>query len=570
MTYRLGIDVDPARTTWAVIAGTPERAPDAGAIDSVVTIVLRDDVIMAREFVEKLGQPEPIIIGGTPYGVEALLAKLVAGVVGSATQRQGEGPAAVVLVHPDELDPYRTGLYAEALRLAGVPKGQAFVVSRSEARAAHADPDTAVGGAAVGWQRVPTPVDDDTHLGGAVVLGSGAAGAVALASMAGDGLDAGIGLSSAAGPEGIGLAHAGPSGASIGTSGPAGTSLPGAGATTGAPLSGPPAPPGTPMAAPGGAPAPQAGPPAPADTPTTATPTTATTTTATTTPATGSTPPPPPPPPPGGPGGRLPELTVRPGLLEVAPGPVWWRRGWFFPIVFVLVLAVAVPVVFLMGRSDSARSVAPASSVARVVVTTTTTRPVASVLAPATSVATTSATTTTSTTTTTTTAPTTTPPPTTTPRTTTPRTTVRATVPPTVPATVPATLPPTTIAPTTTPIAVNSPPTITALTSSQGTLPTCATSSTTLTVNVADDGGVMSVVVSYSYLIDKATTTSGSVNLSGASSGGVWSGVFTMTSPTTYGLTAVNLTATVMDSQGSSASIGPTQQVLKAAAPPIC
>ena len=76
MTYRLGIDVDPARTTWAVIAGTPERAPDAGAIDSVVTIVLRDDVIMAREFVEKLGQPEPIIIGGTPYGVEALLAKL--------------------------------------------------------------------------------------------------------------------------------------------------------------------------------------------------------------------------------------------------------------------------------------------------------------------------------------------------------------------------------------------------------------------------------------------------------------------------------------------------------------
>lgn len=544
MTYRLGIDVGPTHTTWAVIAGAPDRAPDTGSIDSVVTLVHRDDVIMARDFVDKLGQSEPLIIGGTPYGVEALVSKLVAGVVGSARQRQGEEPAAVVLVHPDGLDPYRAGLYAEALRLTDVAANAAFVVSQSEARAANPAADAAVGGAAVGWQRVPTPVDEDSGIAGPVVMGSGAAGAVVIATLLGEGLDGGAALSSAAGPQGIGLAQPGPAGAPLGTSGPAGMSLPGSGATTGAPLSGPPAPPGTPLAAPGTSPPPLSGPPAPADTPTTATPTT------------GGTPPPPPPPGgPGGAGGRFPEASVRPGTLELAPVS-FWRRWWFFPVAFVAVLFIAVPVVFLMGRGEAERSVVPASTVARVVASTTTARPPASVLAPPSSAAATTSAATTSTSSTTTTS-------TTLPATTT--TVARTTVPRT---TVPATIPPTTVAPTTIP--PNTPPVINSFASSQGTLPTCATSSTTLTVNVADNSGVSSVAVNYSYAVDKITSTSGSVLLTGAAAGGMWSGTFTMTTPTTYGATPVTLTAVVTDNQGSSTSFGPTQQYLIAQKPPIC
>lgn len=532
MTYRLGIDVGPTHTTWAVIAGAPDRAPDTGSIDSVVTLVHRDDVIMARDFVAKLGQPEPLIIGGTPYGVEALVAKLVAGIVGSARQRQGEDPAAVVLVHPDGLDPYRAGLYAEALRLTDVPANTAFIVSQSEARAANPAADAAVGGAAVGWQRVPTPVDDDSGMAGPVVMGSGAAGAVVIATLLGEGLDGGAALSSAAGgPQGIGLAQPGPAGAPLGTSGPTGTSLPGSGATTGAPLSGPPAPPGTPLAAPGTSPPPLSGPPAPAETPTTATPTT------------GGMPPPPPPGGSGGTGGRLPEASVRPGTLELAPIS-WWRRWWFFPVVFVAVLFIAVPVVFLMGRGEAERSVVPASTVARVVASTTTARPPASVLAPPSSAAPTTAsssTTTSSTTTTSTTLPATT------------TTVARTTVPRTIPATIPPTAPPT-IAPTAPPTTANVAPVIGTLGASPANTAVYPCGGTsTLSIAVSDPGGLKSVTADWSYIDWTGGATSGSITMSTAG-GGTYTGGFTPTRDPLAMVANVSVTVTAIDASDAVVS----------------
>jgi hypothetical protein len=123
LTYRLGIDLGNAQTTWAVMAGRPDAVADSGTVNSVVTIVQTDDVHLVRDFVHRLGEPDPVIIGGTPNGAESLLARLIGSILTTVRQRQGEEPAAVVLAHDDGMDPYRSGLYAEAGRLAGVPSG---------------------------------------------------------------------------------------------------------------------------------------------------------------------------------------------------------------------------------------------------------------------------------------------------------------------------------------------------------------------------------------------------------------------------------------------------------------
>jgi hypothetical protein len=567
VTYRLGIDVGDRLTTWAVIAGAPDHDPDTGTVDSMVTLVHADDVHVVRDFVRLLGQPEPIIVGGTPYGAEALVSRLVSGVLGSVRQPLGEDPAAVVLLHDDGLDPYRSGLYAEALRLAGVPTAAAFVVPRSEARAAAPGASSAIGAAAVGWQRVPSPVDDDSNAGAAVVLGTGATGAAVIAAVLGDAVDGGLGFPGAAGPQGSGLANAGPAGSPLGASGPAGTSLPAPGATTGAPLAGPPAPPGTPLAAPGTSPPPLAGPPAPANISTDTTSggttsggTTSGGTTSGGTTATGSTPTTSPTPgspggaPPGGapPHGRPPEAFARPELVELAPvGFTWWRRWWVFPLAFAVVLLVSVPVVFLLGRSDSTRTVVAASTTTPAT-TTSTVRPTPSVLAPpSSSAATTVASTTTSTTTTvpTTTVPATTSPPSTVARTV-PRTTVAVTVPATVPATAAATVPPTVAATTSTTVPPNTPPTVGAISVSPAPVTACGPS--TIFVDVSDTGGIASVTVGYSYAIDKVSNGSGTVNLTGPAGGGTWSGSFTLPLGTTYGLTPLALTVTANDTQALS------------------
>lgn len=556
MTFRLGIEVTPARATWAVVRGTPDRAPDTGGIDATVTVVHADDVHVVAGFVERVGEPEPIIVGGTPYGPEALLARLVGGIVAAASQREGETPAAVVLTHPDGLDPYRAGLYAEALRLAGVTASGAFVVPRAEAVAADPGGRADVGAAAIGWQRVPTPVDDRHVVGGAVAAGSGVTGAAVLAATTSEGLEGAIGLGEAAGPLGSALGQAGPAGSPLGLSGPTGTAFPAPGAAGGTPLAGPPAPPGTPAAGP--APVPRSGPPAPEGTP--ASPPTAGTPSSGP-PTPGGTPPPPPP---GG-GGRLPEATVRPGGVEGLAGVElirpWWRRWWLLPVALFAVMIVAVPTVFLMGRDSGERTTAPASTVARVIESTTTARPLPSVLAPPSS----AAATTSSAATMTTAAPTTTVAPTTTPApTTTVARTVRATVPPTPPPTVPPTVPPT--APPTT---VNTPPVVGALSSSVNTLPNCLTpgNRTDISVNVTDNTGVSSVVVTYSYALTKGTSAQGLIQMSGPSTGGTWSGTFVMTQYTSFGSTPILLTVSASDNQGATVQWGPSQGQVNAIDP---
>ena len=262
MTYRLGIDVGPTHTTWATIADGPKHRPATGHVENIVGLRADGGVVAgeavhtsadvlhtATEFMGRMGQSEPLMVGSTPFGAESLVGHVLATVLAAARDLHGGEPSAVVLVHDDGLDQYRTELLGEAARLAGVPTTAISVASRSEALAAGGG---AVGAAALGWQRTPDPEVPGSNTAATVAGGAAAGGAVggALAAALGGGSGVAEALGSAAGPMGTPLSAAAAPGTPLGAAPGAPLSAPGA--APGAPLSAPGAAPGTPLT-PGGA-----------------------------------------------------------------------------------------------------------------------------------------------------------------------------------------------------------------------------------------------------------------------------------------------------------------------------
>jgi actin-like ATPase involved in cell morphogenesis len=139
LDYVVGVDLG---TTFSAAAiGLADRVEifDLGtrgaAIPSVV--VLRADGTMlvgeaaerravsepsrtAREFKRRLGDPTPFLLGGTPYGAEALTGHLLADVIAKISEQLGGPPGQVVLTHPANYGDYKRGYLEEAARLAGV------------------------------------------------------------------------------------------------------------------------------------------------------------------------------------------------------------------------------------------------------------------------------------------------------------------------------------------------------------------------------------------------------------------------------------------------------------------
>ncbi|MCB0984087.1 MAG: hypothetical protein KDB06_05475, partial [Ilumatobacter sp.] len=182
-----------------------------------------------------------------PYGAEALTAHVLAAAVEAAAAACGGMPGGVVLVHPDGLDPYRTGLLAEAARLAGIPPIATALIAHHDAvsAAGTSGHGPAAGAAAHGWQRWPAA--DDGAATVAVVAGGAGTGAAALAALAtsGGAADAAV---FAGGPQGTPLTPA---------AGPTGTPLTPTAGPTGTPLTPTAGPTGTPLT-PGGGPGSQA------------------------------------------------------------------------------------------------------------------------------------------------------------------------------------------------------------------------------------------------------------------------------------------------------------------------
>jgi YVTN family beta-propeller protein len=90
---------------------------------------------VGREFKRRLGDPTPVMLGGAPHAVTALLGTLLGDVIARVTDTEGAAPGRIVLTHPANWGPYRRELFEEVPQVAGV--AQALMVTEPEAAAAH-------------------------------------------------------------------------------------------------------------------------------------------------------------------------------------------------------------------------------------------------------------------------------------------------------------------------------------------------------------------------------------------------------------------------------------------------
>jgi molecular chaperone DnaK len=153
-TYYLGVDLGTTYTAAAVwregrveITNLGNRA---AAVPSVV--LLRQDGSLlvgeaaerraavepgrvAREFKRRFGDPTPVVIGGTPYSVDALTARLLRWVVDKVTESEGGPPAGIAVSYPANWGAYKTDLLGQAIARADLDR--VATVTEPEAAAIH-------------------------------------------------------------------------------------------------------------------------------------------------------------------------------------------------------------------------------------------------------------------------------------------------------------------------------------------------------------------------------------------------------------------------------------------------
>jgi actin-like ATPase involved in cell morphogenesis len=152
MEYALGIDLG---TTYSAAATARDGRLEifqlgqhSATIPSIVVLRADGEVLTGeaaehralaeptrtgREFKRRLGDPTPIILGGTPYGAEALLAHLLRGIVLRISEQLGGPPAAIALCHPASYGEYKIDLLRQAVRQADI--GPVSLLTEPEAAA---------------------------------------------------------------------------------------------------------------------------------------------------------------------------------------------------------------------------------------------------------------------------------------------------------------------------------------------------------------------------------------------------------------------------------------------------
>ncbi len=274
MTYGLGIDVGASTTAWATVhddhvSGTDQDSTHGGVIASVVAVSSDGRMVAGNQvaragadvsavtggFVGHLGETVPIMVTGTPYGVESLIGHLVGSVLLDACESSGDArPGVIGLAHSDDLDDYRSGLLVEAARLAGVPIVDLELVTYSQARSAVAATSLTVvdelllatGAAIVARSRRPATSAFAPPSTGGGVLGAAAGGAALGGGVVGAVLASGTATAATVSTAAPAVGYAGTPLAAPGATaagGYAGTPLSAPGATAGYG--------GTPLAAPG-------------------------------------------------------------------------------------------------------------------------------------------------------------------------------------------------------------------------------------------------------------------------------------------------------------------------------
>ena len=157
MAYRAGIDLGTTFTA-AAIRRDGETKPEVvtlgsrGASIPTVVFVDADGAVLvgepaearsssdparvAREFKRRLGDPTPILLGGSPWSPEALLAEVLRHVVGRITAEEGGPPSALTLTYPANWGPYKVEQFRQ-VRHAGEPPCPTDFSTEPDAAAAH-------------------------------------------------------------------------------------------------------------------------------------------------------------------------------------------------------------------------------------------------------------------------------------------------------------------------------------------------------------------------------------------------------------------------------------------------
>jgi len=154
LAYVLGIDLGTSYSAAAIDGdGKTEifqLGSRAAVIPSIVVLRADGEVLTgeaaerraqtepsrtAREFKRRLGDPTPLILGGTPYGAESITGLLLKAIVERVVEQRGEAPSLVAITHPASYGPYKLDLLQQAVRQADI--GPTVFISEPEAAALH-------------------------------------------------------------------------------------------------------------------------------------------------------------------------------------------------------------------------------------------------------------------------------------------------------------------------------------------------------------------------------------------------------------------------------------------------
>lgn len=154
MGYVLGIDLGTSYSAAAMYDDNRAEIVQLGSRAAVIPslVVLRADgeiltgeaaerrsfsepTRTAREFKRRLGDPTPLILGGTPYGAESVMAFLFKAIVDHSVRQRGEAPSLVAITHPASYSQYKLDLLSQAARQADI--GETILLSEPEAAAIH-------------------------------------------------------------------------------------------------------------------------------------------------------------------------------------------------------------------------------------------------------------------------------------------------------------------------------------------------------------------------------------------------------------------------------------------------
>ena len=154
LDYSLGIDLGTTYSAAATARGDRleifQLGERAATIPSVIVLRADGEVLVgeaaerramseplrtAREFKRRLGDPTPIILGGTPYGAEALIGHLLRSIVAKVSEQLGGPPAAIAVCHPASYGEYKIDLLRQAVRQSDI--GPVEFITEPQAAALH-------------------------------------------------------------------------------------------------------------------------------------------------------------------------------------------------------------------------------------------------------------------------------------------------------------------------------------------------------------------------------------------------------------------------------------------------